>query len=315
MSKNILFKTILNYISTTKQTTYYQILMNEGVSQNYAKLKLSAVFLPIFLLISVVAFLYIKNALNVNAYSTVQKELFISLNSKLSQFPSIQYNLTQFGDALVFFSFLSIFIIYAPKIWEALIASSLISLLLCCLLKNIFHVPRPAATLDNDSFVIIGETLASNNSLPSGHSITIFTSLTVLMYAFMPKKFKYKFFWCLSIITLGLILVATRVGVGAHYPIDVIVGSIIGYILGLIGIFVSRKYSLLTWVSNKKYCPIFIALFSACCFLLVNRLIHNNLIIYYFSLASLLTTLYIITNAQVKNQFKLKPLRTNNKLS
>lgn len=289
--------------------------MNENVSQNYAKLKLASVYIPILLLISVALFLYTRDSLNTKSYITVQQDLFLSLNAKLSQFPSIMYNLTQFGDALVFFSFLSIFIIYAPKIWEALISASLISLVLTFVLKNIFQVPRPAAALDNNSFVIIGEKLTSNNSLPSGHSITVFTTLTVLLYAFMPKKLGKKLLWYFLIIAVGLIFVSTRVGVGAHYPIDVIVGSTIGYMLGLIGIFVSRKYSLLAWVSNKKYWPIFIVLFSVCCFLLVNRLINKNLVVYYFCLASLLTSLYIIANAQVKKQFKLKPLRINRKLS
>lgn len=289
--------------------------MNESVSQNYAKLKLATVCLPIFLLISVIAFLYTKNALSVEAYASIQKDLFLFLNSKLTQFPRLEYNLTQFGDALVCFSFLSIFIAYAPKIWEALISSSLFSLLLCFLLKSLFSVPRPAATLDNSSFIIIGEKLSSKNSLPSGHSITIFITLTILLYAFMPKKLVYKVLWSLGVIILGLILASTRVGVGAHYPIDVIVGSIIGYMLGLMGIFVSRKYSILAWVSNKKYCPIFIVLFLACCALMANRLLHNNLIIYYFSFASLLITLYIITNAQVKKYFKLKPLPITSELS
>lgn len=294
--------------------------MNENVTRNYAKLKLASVYPPIFLLILVVAFLYTKNALNVSAYVAIQKNLFLSLNSKLSQFPALQHNLTQFGDALVFFSLVSIFIIYAPKIWEALISASLISLLLCSVLKNLFQVPRPAAALDNSSFVIIGERLTSNNSLPSGHAITIFISLTVLLYAFMPKKMKHQFLWFFMVMMIGAVLAITRVGVGAHYPIDVIVGSIIGYILGLIGIFVSRKYSILAWVSNKKYCSIFLVLFLACCVLMVNRLLHHNLIIYYFSFASLLTTLfiitkYIITNAQVKRQIKFNPFRFNNKLS
>lgn len=289
--------------------------MNENASQNYTALKLSALYLPILLLILVVAFLYTQNALSAIPYTLIQKDLFLFLNAILSQFPSIQNNLTQLGDALIFSSFLGLFIIYAPKVWEALISASLVSVLFCSLLKKLFAVPRPAATFDNESFVIIGQTLNGHNSLPSGHAITIFTTLTVLLFAFMPKEIKYKCLWCFLIVALGMILVSTRIGVGAHYPIDVIVGSIIGYISGLIGIFINQKYKIWAWVSNRKYYPIFIVLFIICCSFLINKLVKDNLIIYYFSLASVLTSLYIITNVHVKEKFKFKSLRINNKLS
>ena len=80
--------------------------------------------------------------------------------------------------------------------------------------------------------------------------ITVFTTLTILLFAFMPQKLKYKILLVFFIITTGLIIVFTGVGVEAHYPLDVIIGSIIGYISGLIGIFISRKYKFWTWINN-----------------------------------------------------------------
>nr|WP_199119613.1 phosphatase PAP2 family protein [Pedobacter sp. ASV28] len=289
--------------------------MNENIISNYAKLKSSLFYLPLFLLISIVVFLYIQNALNVEAYTQIQKNYFFFFNSKLSQLPSIQYNLTQLGDVLIIFSLLSIFIIYAPKMWESLISASLVSALLSGLLKALFAVPRPAETLDNKSFVIIGKACSGYSSLPSGHSITVFTTLTILLFGFMPKELKFKILWCFLAIITGLIIVSTRVGVGAHYPLDVIVGSIIGYISGLIGIFINQKYSIWTWIGNRKYYPVFIVLFLVCCCLLVNKLIGDNLIIYYLSLTSLITSLYITTNVQIKKQIKFKSLRMDSELS
>jgi len=289
--------------------------MNENATRNFSEQRLSAFYLPIFLLVSVIVFLYAQNALNIKAYTQIQKDFFLFLNSKLSQFPSAQNNLTQLGNALIFLSFLGAFILYAPKIWENLISASLVSCLLCSVLKKIFAIPRPAATFDNDSFVIIGQTLSGRNSLPSGHAITVFTTLTILLIAFMPKKLKYKALWCVAIVVLGVILGSTRVGVGAHYPLDVVVGSIIGYISGLIGIFINQKYNIWAWVSDKKYLPIFIVLLLVCCFFLVDKIIKDNLTIYYLSLASLLTSLYTITNVHFKEKLKFKLLRINNKLS
>lgn len=274
--------------------------MNTNIIDNYSKLKPSLFFLPLFFLIAIVLFLYNQNALSADKYIEIQKNCFFFLNSKLSQFPTILFNLTQVGDALISLSFLTIFIVYAPKIWESLLSASIVSAIFSGVLKDIFAIPRPAAAFDNNSFVIIGKTLSGHSSLPSGHSITVFTILTVLLFAFMPKKLNYKILWIIFSIIAGLILVVTRVGVGAHYPLDVIVGSIIGYISGLAGIFINQKYKIWTWINNKKYYPIFIFLFLICCILLINRIINEDLIIYYLSLISLIFSLYKITCVYVE---------------
>ncbi len=274
--------------------------MNTNIVDNYSALRVRLFFLPVFLLITIVAFLYSRDALRVNEYIQIQKSGFLSINYNLSQYPNLQCNLTQLGDALIFLSFLSIFIIYAPKIWESLIPALLVSVLFSTSLKTMFAVPRPAAVFDNNSFVIIGKTLPGHSSLPSGHSITIFTLLTVLLFAFMPKKLQYKITWSLFVVITGLVLAFTRVGVGAHYPIDVIVGGIVGYISGLAGIFISREYPVCTWVNSKKCYPFFILLFFVCCILLISKIIDENLIIFYLAFASLGFSLYKIITVYAK---------------
>lgn len=266
--------------------------MNTNVINNYSRLRTPIFLLPLFLLIAIALFLHSQNVLCVEGYIQIQKDSFFLINRNLGQYPSLQINLTQLGDALVILSLLSIFFVYVSKVWESLLSASLVSLLLSGLLKKIFAIPRPAAVFDEKDFIIVGEKLTGHNSLPSGHSITVFTVLTVLLFAFLPTKIRYKIVWYLAIIIAGLILVFTRVGVGAHYPLDVIAGSIIGYISGLVGIFISRKYKLWAWISNKKYCPIFIVLFLICCILLVFKIINQNLILFYLVSASLVTSLY-----------------------
>ena len=275
-------------------------IMNAKVIDNYSKLKLSLFLLPLFILSVIVLFLFSQNALSVVKYIAVQKDCFYFINSQYSQFPTIIYNLTQMGDALVFLSLLSILILYVPKLWESLISASLVSAIFSIVLKNFFAVPRPAAMFDNDSFAIIGQTLCGHNSLPSGHSITIFTVLTVLLFAFMSNNLKYNIVWSILIISTGLILVFNRVGSGAHYPLDVITGSSIGFISGLAGIFISRKYKIWSWIDNNKYYPVFIVLFMICCIAIINKIIDTNLVIYYFTLISLITSIYQITYAYIK---------------
>ncbi|MCX6171720.1 MAG: phosphatase PAP2 family protein [Flavobacterium sp.] len=274
--------------------------MNISIITNFSKLKVSLFLIPLFFILAITLFVYSQGAFSIDNYVQIQKSTFLFINAELSQFPNIIYNLTQLGDAMILLSLLTIFIIYAPKLWEALLSASLVSALFSNVLKKIFAVPRPAALFDNSSFTIIGKTLTGQNSLPSGHSITVFTILTVLLYAFMPKKWSAKLAWTLGIIAIGLLLVLTRVGVGAHYPLDVISGSIIGYISGLSGIFISNKYKLWYWINFKKYYPIFILLFVICCCVLISKINKENLIIFYLSLISFVVSLYKIITVYVK---------------
>ena len=273
---------------------------NSSVIENSNKVKVSLFYIPLFLLTAIFFYLYFAGALSVERYVEIQKVIFIDINSTLGQFPSLMYNLTQLGDALIFLSFLTLLIIYAPKFWESLISASIVSAILSKFLKVLFSVPRPAAILDNETFIIIGKKLVGHSSLPSGHSITTFTIITVLMYAFMPKKISSKVAWVILLIGLGFIIISTRVGVGAHFPLDVIIGGIIGYISGLIGIFISKNDKLWAWIGNPKYYPFFIILFMVCCVVLGTKIYKENLLIYYLSMISLIVSLYKIIYVYIK---------------
>jgi len=267
---------------------------NAGIADNYARVKPRVLILPGLLLLAVVLFLYVQDALNTAGYLAVQKDLFLSLNRYLGQFPGLMGNLTQFGDALVFLAFGSIFFVYAPRVWEALLPGLLITLTSSALLKKIFSMPRPARVLDEDSFVIIGRKLAGMNSTPSGHSITVFVILTVVLFAFMPKSLKYRIVWSFAVIALGLLLSATRVGVGAHWPLDVLTGGAIGYVSGILGIFALRKWrwKVWTWVGDEKCRPLLIAVLLAGGGMLAHRMSVQNLPIYYLAFAALGFSLY-----------------------
>lgn len=274
--------------------------LNTYVTNNFDDLRFNYLFLPFFLLIFIVSFLFIESVFSVELYTQIQKDSFLYLNSQFSKFPDLQFNLTQLGDVIIFLPFLTIFIIYAPKFWHALLSSIIISGIFSFLLKKLFAVPRPAAVFDNDSFLIIGNVLTGNTSLPSGHSIAAFTILTLVFFAFIPKEMRFKIIWFFSILIIGLIIVFTRVGVGAHYPLDILIGSIVGLIAALLGVFINKKYNPWTWIGEKKYYPVFIFVMFFWAIALINKIITDNLMIFYFSLASLIITLFIIINIYVK---------------
>ncbi len=271
------------------------------VGKNLKKVKLWLLIPPFLLLLLFFFYFSLSDGTNfADVYVKSQKNLFFFLNRNLSEYPDLQFNLTQLGDALIFFPLLIIFLFYAPKLWQALLTSSIITLVISAALKRIFAVPRPAAIFDTDSFVIVGRTLSGRTALPSGHSITAFMVITILIYAFMPKKIRYKILWYLLKLTVGLIIVFSRVGVGAHYPFDVIIGSAIGYIAAIIGIKINKNLNWLNWIKNKRIYPIFMLLLSIWAFLIVKKIVADNLPIFYLSLLSLVVTLFIVTTIYVK---------------
>ncbi|SOU86921.1 phosphatase PAP2 family protein [Tenacibaculum dicentrarchi] len=278
--------------------------LNNKVIDSYVNVKYHFLIPPFFLLLlCFFYFIIFNNGGNfVDEYVNIQKDLFFYLNNILSKLPSLQFNLTQLGDVLISFPLITIFIIYAPKIWEALLTSAIISLIVSAVLKKIFAVPRPAAMLDTDNFVIIGKTLTGHTSLPSGHSIATFVVITTLLFAFMPQKNKHKIIWSFSIITLGLIIAFSRVGVGAHYPLDVIIGSILGYIVTIIGIKLNTKINWFCWIKNKKYLPIFMISLTIWSGLIIQKILKTDLIIFYLSLLSLIVSLYLISKTYVQRK-------------
>ncbi len=271
------------------------------VVNNFKKVKLWLLIPPFLLLILFFLYFSLSEGTNfVDEYVESQKSLFFFLNSKLSGYPNLLYNITQLGDALIFYPLLIIFLFYAPKLWEVLLTSSVITLAVSAYLKVYLIVPRPACVFDNYSFMIMGKTLTGNTSLPSGHSMTSFMAISVLLFAFMPKKNPYKIVWSLLILTLGFIIAFSRVGVGAHYVFDVIIGMTIGFIAAIIGIKVNNNLRWLDWIKNKRFYPIFMLLLLIWTFLIVKEIIDHNLPIFYLSLMSLVGTLFLITKAYVK---------------
>ena len=271
------------------------------VVNNFRKVKLWLIVPPFLLLILFFLFFSLSDGTNfVDEYVESQTSLFFSLNSGLAGYPNLLYNITQLGDALIFYPLIIIFLFYAPKLWEVLLTSSIMTLVVSAYLKVYLIVPRPACVLDNYSFVIMGKTLTGNTSLPSGHSMTSFMAISLLLFAFMPKKAPYKIVWSLSILTLGFIIAFSRVGVGAHYPLDVIIGMAIGFIAAILGVKVNNNLRWLDWIKNKRFHPIFMFLLLIWIFLIVKEIVAHNLPIVYLSLMSLVVTVFLITKAYVK---------------
>jgi len=99
---------------------------------------------------------------------------------------------------------------------------------------------------------------------------------------------------------VGTLIVLSRIGVGAHYPLDIIVGAIIGYASGILGILFDRHFpAVFGWIGKIKYRPILILLLVGTAIAVIMKIIHDELIIFYISLISIIISIYAITKEYI----------------
>jgi undecaprenyl-diphosphatase len=116
------------------------------------------------------------------------------------------------------------------------------------LLKELIDRPRPLsdmAELIKEGKVhinVIFEPLYEV-SFPSGHSQTVFTAAAILSYTYR------KYIWVLFII--ASLSAISRIYVGAHYPLDVLAGGIIGGAVSIAALHISKKFTTIVNANNK----------------------------------------------------------------
>jgi undecaprenyl-diphosphatase len=89
-------------------------------------------------------------------------------------------------------------------------------------LKIMIHRPRPYEVLSIMPFELVD----NFRSLPSGHTSTAFLSATILSNFY--RKYMVVFF------VIAASIGVSRVYIGVHYPLDVIVGAMTGSLLGIL---------------------------------------------------------------------------------
>jgi membrane-associated phospholipid phosphatase len=101
-------------------------------------------------------------------------------------------------------------------------------------LKRLIDTPRPGAVLSTDQFHLIGYKLETI-SFPSGHSLTTLASAMILIIGLRLRGWRVA-----AVLTIALLMCLSRIAVGAHWPIDVIAGGLLGVIYGIIAIYSAK---------------------------------------------------------------------------
>lgn len=115
------------------------------------------------------------------------------------------------------------------KIWHFVLAASISAFSVEFLLKNFFHRIRPFFT---DGQLIPAYVCPNNYSFPSGHAAVSFALATVAAHYDRKRAWIYY--------TGAVLISLSRIYLGCHYFMDVLIGAILGITIGKITLKLKR---------------------------------------------------------------------------
>ena len=107
-----------------------------------------------------------------------------------------------------------------------ILASIVIGTMVVAPLKILFHRPRPYLTLQE--VIPLKEEAGVSFSFPSGHSEKAFALATILSDSIVGNSRIRK----LALYMYATMVAFSRIYIGVHYPLDVVAGSVLGWIIG-----------------------------------------------------------------------------------
>jgi membrane-associated phospholipid phosphatase len=149
-----------------------------------------------------------------------------------------------------------------PKAVITTLISGLLAALWVHLLKAGIDLPRPALSLDRETIVILGPVL-KHGSFPSGHTATLFAllgSLTLWLRLSLLRELLP------ILMIIGSLAALSRIAVGAHWPMDILIGATIGWVSALMGSALTRHLpstpQVLSWLGRfLTICVIYLLFF------------------------------------------------------
>ncbi len=173
--------------------------------------------------------------------------LFLWLNTHLQVLPDAFWsNMTFVADTLFAVAFLAVAASFRPAMFNSGLVLLILGALFVQGLKPALDILRPAGVLDHELIHVIGPVL-KNHSFPSGHSFTALATAGLLLL-YVPLKGVRFVLVATVILTIALTAALSRAAVGAHWPMDILVGSAGGLLFAILAQTITERFS---WLQSK----------------------------------------------------------------
>jgi undecaprenyl-diphosphatase len=165
--------------------------------------------------------LFLNNIISFDVY------FFFAINNLANPYLLLFFNLITYLGSSIFWILLIIlsWLKKEKKLSLHLFYAFILDTVSLLVLKNLFLRPRPLEAIQNIEF--------EGPSFPSGHSERAFSGAVVLANYY--KKYRILFY------ILAILVSFSRIYIGLHYPIDVVIGSINGIILSMVALALPTK--------------------------------------------------------------------------
>jgi len=171
----------------------------------------------------------------------LDSRLFIAMNHFAGEYASDEAleAATMFGQGLWLMALISPLLLVAPRVNAAALYAAPLLLVFTHVPKLLFHWPRPSTALAQHGAHILGAPI-SMNTFPSGHAIVAVMTGTVVILGW--DFIRQRTWMQLPVLAVVTLIGWSRVAVGAHWPVDVLVGAALGIIAGYAGNALAERY-------------------------------------------------------------------------
>jgi membrane-associated phospholipid phosphatase len=194
-------------------------------------LKKRPIYFSIFGFVIVVCLLFLSQNDKIDS--------FIKMNSSHTVFLDVAFSVFTFFGNGFFAIALALIFIFNNKTFQigiSILYAFFLSGILAQLIKTIVEAPRPKEIIDSSAYnFFTNDVRVGFNSFPSGHATTIFTIITILCIMYASKKIQIPLF------IVAALSGYSRVYLGHHFLIDVVVGAVLGTLIGIHAVYLFQK--------------------------------------------------------------------------